>query len=233
LYGHPADMDRIMEIARRYNLIVIEDCAQAFGANIKGRPVGSFGIAGAFSFYPSKNLGAYGDGGMIITNHETVAATIRSLRNHGSSAQYVHDTIGFNSRLDEIQAAILLIKFKRIGQYNELRRKKAHLYSNLLKNSAVNPPVERPGYYHVYHQYTIRSPKRDELQKVLRQRGISSVIYYPVPLHLQKALSFLGYKEGDFPEAERASKEVLSLPIYPELEESAIERIAKTILEIC
>lgn len=233
LYGHPAEMDKIMDIAKRNNLIVIEDCAQAFGANINGRPVGSFGIAGAFSFYPSKNLGAYGDGGMVITDNETLAEGVRRLRNHGASAQYMHDITGFNSRLDEIQAAILLVKFKRIGQYNELRRKKAHLYSELLKGSEVIPPVEKPGYYHVYHQYTIRSQKRDELQKTLRQRGISSVVYYPQPLHLQKALSFLGYREGELPEAERASKEVLSLPIYPELEESVIERIAKTILEIC
>lgn len=226
LYGHPADMNKIMEIARKYNLMVIEDCAQAFGANIKGKPVGSFGIAGAFSFYPSKNLGAYGDGGMVITDDQGLAERVRQLRNHGSSAQYVHDIIGFNSRLDEIQAAILLIKFKRIGQYNELRRKKAHLYNEHLKDCEVNPPAERPGYYHVYHQYTIRSPKRDELQKTLKDRGISSVVYYPVPLHLQKALSFLGYREGSLPEAERASKEVLSLPIYPELEDSVIERIA-------
>ncbi len=228
LYGYPADMDRIMEIARKYNLLVIEDCAQAFGARIR-RPVGTFGIAGAFSFYPSKNLGAYGDGGMVITDNQSLAERIRQFRNHGSSGQYIHDFIGFNSRLDEIQAAILLVKFKRIEQYNELRRKKAYLYNSLLKDSGVKTPVEKDGVYHVYHQYTIRSPKRNEIQKKLRDNGISSVVYYPVPLHLQKALSFLGYREGDFPEAERASKEVLSLPIYPELEESVIERIADII----
>lgn len=229
LYGHPADMDRIMEIAEKYNLLIIEDCAQAFGARKKGRLVGTFGIAGAFSFYPSKNLGAYGDGGMVITDNPEVAEKIRQLRNHGSSGQYIHEFIGFNSRLDEIQAAILLVKFKRIEQYNELRRRKASLYNSLLKDSGVKTPIEKDGVYHVYHQYTIRSPKRNEIQKKLRDNGISSVVYYPVPLHLQKALSFLGYREGDFPEAERASKEVLSLPIYPELEESVIERIADII----
>ncbi|MCX7793612.1 MAG: DegT/DnrJ/EryC1/StrS family aminotransferase [Thermodesulfovibrionales bacterium] len=229
LYGQPADMDKIMEIAKKYNLIVIEDCAQAFGARIRGKLVGTFGMAGAFSFYPSKNLGAYGDGGMVITDNHIVAEKLRQLRNHGSSSQYVHDTIGFNSRLDEIQAAVLLVKFRRIEYYNELRRKKAHLYTSLLKDSDVKTPVEKEGVYHVYHQYTIRSKKRDQLQKILKEKGISSVVYYPVPMHLQKALSFLGYREGSLPEAERASREALSLPIYPEIEESVIETIANII----
>ncbi len=232
LYGHPADMDRLMDIAMRHNLIVVEDCAQAFGARFRGRPVGTFGLAGAFSFYPSKNLGAYGDGGMVITSDDALATRIRSLRNHGSSAQYIHETVGFNSRLDEIQAAVLLVKFKRIERYNELRRKKAAIYNELLRESAVKIPVEKSGAYHVYHQYTIRSPRRDEIQRRLREAQVASVVYYPVPLHLQKALNFLGYREGDLPEAERAAKEVLSLPIYPELKEKDIERIAEIIRQV-
>lgn len=229
LYGHPADMQKIMDIATRYNLLVIEDCAQAFGARQGLKRVGTFGLAGAFSFYPSKNLGAYGDAGMIITDNESLAETIRSLRNHGSAGQYIHERIGYNSRLDEFQAAVLLVKLQRIEIYNELRRQKARLYTSLIDHNKARPPIEKEGFYHVYHQYTIRSSRRDELQKRLRQKGISSVVYYPVPLHLQKALSFLGYREGDLPEAERASKEVLSLPIYPELEEDLITEIADII----
>ncbi len=241
LYGHPADMKRIMEIAKRYNLIVIEDCAQAFGARIfnydsntsggrsSGRTVGTFGHAGCFSFYPSKNLGAYGDAGMVITSNEEIANKVFRLRNHGSQISYVHEEIGFNSRLDEFQAAVLLVKLKRIDRYNELRRKKALLYNSLLDREKVKVPIEREGYYHVYHQYTLRSPVRDTIQKRLREKEIASVVYYPVPLHLQKALSFLGYKKGDFPEAEKAAEEVLSLPIYPELPDEVIERIAEVV----
>jgi dTDP-4-amino-4,6-dideoxygalactose transaminase len=251
LYGHPADMKKIMEIAKRYNLIVIEDCAQAFGARIfnydnasaiggeskspfnsekgVGRLVGTFGNAGCFSFYPSKNLGAYGDAGMVLTRDEEIASKVLMLRNHGSQVSYLHEEIGFNSRLDEFQAAVLLVKLKRIDRYNELRRKKALLYNSLLDREKVKVPVEREGYYHVYHQYTLRSPVRDTIQKRLREKEIASVVYYPVPLHLQKALNFLGYKKGDFPEAEKASEEVLSLPIYPELPDEVIERIAEVV----
>jgi len=231
LFGHPSDMDAINSIAERYGLYVIEDCAQAFGANIRGRRVGGLGDAGCFSFYPSKNLGAYGDGGMITVNDSKLSDSIRVLRNHGSRGSYIHDTVGFNSRLDELQAAILLIKLKRVEEYNRKRRQKASLYSSLL-SGAVRCPSERNGSYHVYNQYTIMSEKRDEIQRGLREAGISSVVYYPRPLHLQKALSFLGHKEGDFPSAERASREVLSLPIYPELEDAVIERIAEIIKKL-
>ncbi len=230
LFGHPADMDKIMDIARRYNLNVIEDCAQAFGASIGDRRVGSFGDAGCFSFYPSKNLGAYGDGGMITVSSHELSARIMMLRNHGATASYIHDMIGFNSRLDEIQAAILLIKLKRIEEYNRLRREKAGRYNSLLSD-VVRCPTEKKGYKHVFNLYTIMSERRDRIQRALRDRGISSVVYYPLPLHLQKALNFLGYREGDFPESERASKEVLSLPIYPELEDSTIDEIADIIRE--
>jgi dTDP-4-amino-4,6-dideoxygalactose transaminase len=225
IFGHPADMKRIMPIAARYNLSVVEDCAQSFGAEIEGKKTGSFGDAGCFSFYPSKNLGAFGDGGMVLLNDEAIASDIRKLRNHGSKGAYRHESVGFNSRLDELQAAVLLVKLKRIDQYNSKRRLAAALY-NTLFSDAVELPVERPGYFHVYHQYTIRSPRRDELQMHLRENDVSSVVYYPIPLHMQEAVSFLGYKKGDFPIAEETAERVLSLPIYPELEEADVRKIA-------
>jgi len=228
IFGHPADMDRINALARKYNLKVIEDCAQSFGAEYNGKKTGSFGDAGCFSFYPSKNLGAYGDGGMILLKDPAVTAEVRKLRNHGSKGMYRHECVGFNSRLDEIQAAILLVKFRRIDQYNELRRQKASLYNSLLSGN-VELPVERAGCRHVYHQYTIRSNNREKLQKVLHDKGASSVVYYPVPVHLQEAVSVLGYKKGDLPVAEEAAEKVLSLPVYPELEESSIREIAEII----
>lgn len=231
IFGHPADMEEIMKIANKHGLKVIEDCAQAFGAGIKGRKVGSFGDVGCFSFYPSKNLGAYGDGGMITLNDSSVADETRKLRNHGSKGAYRHEAVGFNSRLDEIQAGILLVKFRRIDEYNRKRREKAALYNKLLSNK-VKCPVEKKAAYHVYHQYTIMSPMRDKIQKALKDRGISSVIYYPIPLHLQEAMKFMGHKEGDFPAAEKASREVLSLPMYPELEESVVREISEIIINV-
>lgn len=228
LFGHPADMNKIMALAEKHKLKVIEDCAQSFGASVDGKKTGSCGDAGCFSFYPSKNLGAFGDGGLIILKDSSIANEIRRLRNHGSPGAYLHETVGYNSRLDEIQAGILLIKFRRIDEFNDKRRKNAALYTELLSDS-IRRPVARPGAMHVYHQYTIRSPKRDEIQQRLRDHDISSVIYYPIPLHLQEALGFLGYKEGDFPVAEEAASSVLSLPIYPELKETAIKEIADII----
>ncbi len=228
IFGHPADMEKISEIARRHNLKIIEDCAQSFGAGIKGRKTGSFGDAGCFSFYPSKNLGAFGDGGMVILNDASVASDIRKLRNHGSGGAYRHESIGFNSRLDEIQAGILLVKFKHIDEYNEKRNQKAALYKKMLSD-AVLKPVEKPGITHVYHQFTIRSQRRNDIQKKLGEHNISSVVYYPTPLHLQEALSFMGHKKGDFPVAEEAAERVLSLPMYPELPEQSIKEIADII----
>jgi UDP-2-acetamido-2-deoxy-ribo-hexuluronate aminotransferase len=228
LFGQMADMQEISKLAKKYGLKVIEDCAQSFGANLNGEKAGSFGDAGCFSFYPSKNLGGYGDGGIITINDSMIADKVRKLRNHGSRSSYIHEDIGFNSRLDEIQAGVLLVKFKYIDKYNLARRQKAALYTELLSDK-VKCPVEKKGTYHVFHQYTIRSDKRDEIKKGLSDKGISSVVYYPVPLHLQEALRFLGYKEGDFPVAEKSAKEVLSLPIYPEIEEPVIEKIAKII----
>lgn len=228
IFGHPADMERINALATKHGLKVIEDCAQSFGAAFNGKKTGSFGDAGCFSFYPSKNLGAYGDGGMILLKDPSVTADVRKLRNHGSKGMYRHECVGFNSRLDEIQAAILLVKFRRIDHYNDLRRQKAALYNSLLSGD-VELPVERAGCRHVYHQYTIRSNDRERLQKILHEKGVSSVVYYPVPVHLQEAVSVLGYKKGDLPVAEEAAEKVLSLPIYPELEESTIREIAEII----
>lgn len=231
LFGHPSDMKKILEVAKKHRLKVIEDCAQSFGAAVNGKKSGSLGDAGCFSFYPSKNLGGYGDGGMIILNNPRVAERIRELRNHGSKGSYRHKRVGFNSRLDEIQAGILLVKVKHIDEYTKKRRQNAAIYNSLLADT-VKCPVEKHGAYHVYHQYTIKSKERDKIQQSLKENGISSVVYYPVPLHLQKALKFLGYQRGDFPVAEKAAREVLSLPMYPELEEKTITKIAKIIREI-
>ena len=231
LFGHPSDMERIMAIAEKHGLYVIEDCAQAFGAEIRGRKVGSFGDTGCFSFYPSKNLGAYGDGGMITLRETKFSEVIKSLRNHGSKGSYIHDSIGFNSRLDELQAGFLLVKLKKVDEYNRKRREKALRYDSLL-SGIVTCPSEKENVYHVYNQYTILCKNRNEVQQRLKDNGISSVVYYPLPLHLQDAMSFLGYREGAFPIAEKASGEVLSLPIYAELEESDIEKIAGVITKV-
>ncbi len=230
LFGHPADMPRIMEIARKLNLYVIEDCAQAFGATINGRPVGTFGEIGCFSFYPSKNLGACGDGGAVITAKPELAERVRMLRNHGSRGSYIHESIGLNSRLDELQAAVLNIKLKHIRRYNEERRKRAFYYNQRL-SGLVKCPVEKQGYHHVYHQYTISSPRRDRIKEHLNSKEIGAVVYYPLPLHLQKALEFLGYSEGDMPVAERVSSEVLSLPMFPELTEEEQNIVCDSIEE--
>lgn len=228
IFGHPADMKKIASVAKKHKLKIIEDCAQSFGASVHGKRTGSLGDAGCFSFYPSKNLGSFGDGGMVVLNDPSVAADIRKLRNHGSKGSYRHESVGFNSRLDEIQAGVLLVKMKRIDAYNNKRRQKAALYGELL-SAKVERPVERPGCTHVYHQYTIRSSRRDEIQMRLRENNISSVVYYPTPLHIQEAVNFLGYRKGDFPVAEETSERVLSLPMYPELEETSIARIADII----
>ena len=229
LFGLPADIDEIMDIAKQYNLKVIEDCAQAFGAKYKDVPVGSIGDAGCFSFYPSKNLGAYGDGGIMITNNHELYEKVRLLRNHGTIAPYKHSFIGYNSRLDEIQAAILEIKLKHVDAYNQKRRNLAKIYTSLLSN-VVQCPAEMPDRIHVYHQYTIRSIKKAAIKKNLEGNSISSVVYYPIPLHLQDAFKYLGHKQNDFPESETAANEVLSLPIYPELEREKVEFIADAVL---
>ena len=222
IFGHPADMGRIVPFARAAGLRIVEDCAQSFGASLAGQKAGSFGDAACFSFYPSKNLGAYGDGGMILVKDAAVGESIRKLRNHGSAGGYRHECVGYNSRLDEMQAGVLLVKFRRIEEYNRLRREKASLYTGLLAD-LVRCPVEKDSACHVYHQYTIRDAARDRLQRFLKDHGVSSVVYYPIPLHLQEALGFLGHREGDFPVTENAAREVLSLPMYPELDKGDLE----------
>lgn len=230
IFGQPADMDEIMAIAKKHNLKVVEDCAQAFGAKYKGIPVGSIGDTGCFSFYPSKNLGAYGDGGMMITNNPEIYEKVKLLRNHGTTAPYEHSFIGYNSRLDEIQAAILRIKLKHIDTYNLKRRNIASIYNSAL-SSVVQCPVELNDRVHVYHQYTLRTPKRVEVAKALQENNVSSVVYYPIPLHLQKAFDNLKYKVGDLPESEAAAKSVMSLPIYPELDPEKAKMIAEVVLK--
>ena len=230
LFGHPAEMGAILEIANAHGLKVIEDCAQSFGAGYKFVRTGSFADAGCFSFFPSKNLGCYGDGGMVTTDSDNIAEELRSLRNHGSRTRYYHDAVGYNSRLDEIQAAILRVKLPKIDRYNSLRRERAAQYNELLATlDGIDLPVEKNGYYHVYHQYTILADRRDEIMSALADKEIASAIYYPVPLHLQKSYSGLGYKEGDFPVSENLSRRVLSLPIYPELNPADVDLISETI----
>ena len=230
LYGQPTDMDPILSLAQKHGLKVVEDNAQAIGARYKGKRTGSMGDYGCISFFPSKNLGAYGDGGMILTNSEESAERLRTLRNHGSAKKYYSTEQGWNSRLDEVQAAILRVKLRHLDAWGAARRGKATSYDRLLsKISGVVTPVVASWAEHVYHQYTIRVPQRDHVQKVLAAHGIASTVYYPTPMHLQPVYSSLGYKQGDLPESERAAAEVLSLPIYPELTENQIARVGETL----
>lgn len=229
LYGHPADMDAIMEIAKRHNLVVIEDAAQAHGAYYKGRRAGSLGHAAAFSFYPGKNMGAYGDGGMVVTDSEEVYQRLLMLRNYGQSRKYHHEMRGFNRRLDTIQAAVLRVKLKYIDQWNESRRNHASRYGELLADVPVIAPEPSDQVEPVWHLYVIRSEERDVLREYLSERGITAIMHYPVPVHLQPAYSDLGYSEGDFPITEKYAQEILSLPMYPELPEDALEYVVETI----
>src|SRR5467141_1452273 len=230
LYGLAADMDPILAFANSRKLPVIEDNAQAIGASYKGRRTGSLGDAACVSFYPTKNLGAYGDAGMVVTNSAQLAAHIRTLRNHGQSEKYRSNEAGWNSRLDEIQAAILGGKVRHLSNWQRARQSHAAEYNQLFSQiPGVMPPLAPEGFEHVYHQYTIRIEQRDALQKFLSERKIGSTVYYPYPLHLQPLYSPLGHKAGDFPHAERAAQEVLSLPMYPELRNEQIARVAENI----
>jgi dTDP-4-amino-4,6-dideoxygalactose transaminase len=232
LYGLAANMDPICSFAKSRSLPVIEDNAQAIGASYKGRRTGSIGDAGCLSFYPSKNLGAYGDAGMLVSNSADLAARIRTLRNHGQTGKYLSSEPGWNSRLDEIQAAILRVKLCHLAQWQRARRSHAAEYTRLLQQvPGVMPPLEPEGFEHVYHQYTIRIERRDALQQHLASRKIVSTVYYPYPLHLQPLYASLSYKPGDFPHAERATHEVLSLPMYPELRQDHIARVVEAIAE--
>lgn len=222
LYGHPANMSPIMVIAQNYGLKVIEDACQAHGAQYKGRRIGSVGDAAAFSFYPSKNLGAYGDGGAIVTNDKYLADQVRLLRNLGQKIRYHHEIKGFNHRLDTLQAAILKIKLSRLDQQNTKRRLVAALYNELLAGTPVVTPYTADWAEPVYHLYVIRTANRDALQQHLNAAGIASGLHYPIPIHLQPAYRELGHQEGDFPIAEAYAKEILSLPMYPELKPEAV-----------
>jgi len=217
LYGQPADMDPIMEIAKRHGLVVIEDACQAHGAEYKGRRVGSIGDLGCFSFYPGKNLGAYGEGGAVTTNNPEFAHTVRMLRDWGAERKYYHDLKGFNYRLEGIQGAVLKVKMKYIEAWTEARRAVAARYDAQLPEMGIHSPVALPERRHVYHVYAIRDAQRDQLQTFMHDHGVSTGIHYPIPVHLQRAFAELGHKEGDFPHSEAAAREVLSLPMYPEL----------------
>jgi len=234
LYGHMADMEAIMEIAKKHNLVVVEDAAQAIGASINGKQVGELGTAATYSFFPTKNLGAYGDGGMLVTNDDELSEKARVIRVHGSKPKYYHHVLGYNSRLDELQAAILNVKFPHLKEYSDARRERAKFYTDQLNEKVsqyVTTPTEVEGYHHVYHQYTLRVERRDELQQFLKDNDIASMIYYPMPLHLQPVFEELGYKEGDFPETEKATKEALSLPMWPELKREQQEYVIEKIVE--
>lgn len=217
LYGHPSEMNPILEIANKHGLIVIEDNAQGYGAEYLGKKTGSLGDIGCLSFFPTKNLGAYGDGGMVVTNDDALAEQMRMLRAHGWKKKYYSEMVGYNSRLDALQAAILQAKFPHLDEWNNKRRELSKRYNEYLAPLGVVTPVEREWAKHVYHLYIIRSEKRDELQAFLKQKGIASEVYYPLPPHLSVPCRKFGYKEGDFPHAEKAAKETLALPLYPEL----------------
>jgi dTDP-4-amino-4,6-dideoxygalactose transaminase len=230
LFGQPADIDAVLAAARRHNLVVIEDAAQAHGARCNGQRIGGFGHAAAFSFYPSKNLGAYGDGGMIVTNDDHTAAHVRLLRNYGQRAKYYHGITGTNSRLDTVQAAILRVKLPHLDAWNAARRRHAARYGERL-SSHVRTPMAAEGVEHVFHLYVIETDRRDAMQQHLRSREIATGIHYPVPIHLQEACKDLGYRVGDFPVTERAAERMLSLPMYPELTSAQLDYVSDAIEE--
>ena len=231
LYGQAAKMKEIGEIARKHDLIIIEDAAQAIGASQDGTSCGNFGTYGCFSFYPTKNLGAFGDGGLVTTNIESIAEKLKSLRDHGQKPRYYYNMVGGNFRLDSIQAAVLNVKLKYLDEWNEKRRQNAAIYDKLFAGSVVKTPEIDEGNICTYHQYTIAVSRRDDLHKYLSEKKIGSAIFYPKPLHLQKCFSELGYRQGDLPVTEKICEEVLSLPIYAELSSEQIEFAAKTILK--
>lgn len=231
LYGHPFDVDSLMEICRKHKLPLVEDAAQAHGAKYRGKGVGTFGALSGFSFYPGKNLGACGEGGALVTNNEAYAARARSLREHGSTQRYFHDEVGFNYRMEGIQGAVLGVKLRHLEKWTEGRRRVAQRYHELLAETPLHLPREADYAESVYHLYVVRHPRRDELKKHLEAHKIGCALHYPLPLHLQKCYASLGYKAGDFPVAEKAAKECLSLPIYPELTDEQIQRVAEVIVD--
>jgi dTDP-4-amino-4,6-dideoxygalactose transaminase len=228
LYGQCADLAALSAICKRRNLVLIEDCAQAIGADFDGRRAGAWGALGCFSFYPTKNLGAYGDAGMVTTNDAKLAQAVRMLRHHGSRETYRHEIVGYNSRLDELQAALLRVKLKSLDRWNAQRREHAALYRRELARGPVGLPAEHGRGAHVYHQFTVRSGQRDALREKLAARGIASAIYYPIPGHRQPAFGTAG-SAWELPASDRAAREVLSLPIYPQLTEAQIRHVCATI----
>lgn len=232
LYGQAADMDALNEIGRKHKIPVVEDCAQSHLAEYKGKRTGGLGVASSFSFYPGKNLGAYGEGGAACTNDAEIARKFKMIRDHGSEKKYYHEMNGHNYRMEGIQGAVLGVKMRHLAGWTEARRKNASLYSAQLKGvPGVVTPVEMPYAKHVYHLYVIRTQRRDELQKFLESKGISTGLHYPIPCHLQKVFAHLGYKEGDFPVTEKAAKEILSLPMFPELTGEQIGYVTAAIRE--
>lgn len=232
LYGQPCDMDIIMDIAKRHNLFVIEDACQAIGAEYKGKKVGTIGDVACFSFYPTKNLGTMGDGGLLSTNSQFIKDRVIALRNHGGAIRYHHDEIGVNSRLDEIQAAILRVKLPHIDKWNNLRREHAALYNELFaKCDLIETPKELDGTHCVYHQYTVKVPNRDEVHKMLGEMGIGAMIYYPIPLHLQKVHAKYNFQEGMLPITEENTKLVLSLPMFAEITKEEQEEVARCLIK--
>lgn len=232
LYGMPADMDAIKAIADRHGLPIIEDAAQAHGARYRGKRVGQFGKIGCFSFYPSKNLGAYGEGGALVTNDTSIARRAQSLRDHAQSQKYLHDEIGYNYRMDSFQAAVLAIKLNRLDAWNAARAERAEYYMALLKSSNYTLPTHFSDSECVWHCYVIETPERDRVRSGLRDVGIETAVHYPVPVHLQKAYSHLGYKPGDLPVTESLCRQCLSLPMYPELTKEQIYTVASVLLDL-
>jgi dTDP-4-amino-4,6-dideoxygalactose transaminase len=227
-------MDQLLEISSNLGIPIVEDAAQAIGAEDRGRRAGSMGLVGCFSFYPTKNLGGAGDGGLLTTNDRDFAHRLRRLRTHGGANEYEHSEVGINSRLDELQAAVLRVKFRHLDEWSDSRAEKARRYTQLLGDASIRFPVVtplvRPEGRHIFHQYMIRVPEhRDALSAHLKQNGIGTKIYYPIPLHLQDCFAYLGYKTGQLPESERAAKEVMALPIFPELSEAQQDHVVETI----
>jgi len=236
LYGQPAEMDKIKKVAEKYDLKVVEDACQAIGAEYKGTQVGNFGDTTALSFFPSKNLGGYGDGGMVLTNDKDLADRLKRLRVHGAEPKYYHQEVGYNSRLDAIQAAVLRVKLKYLDEWTEGRQRVAKTYDKLFKENGLDKEIVLPekkvkDSTHVYHQYVIRVNNRDKVQKKLKEKGISTAVYYPRPLHLQECYDELGYQEGELPVAEKACDEVLALPIDPNLTEEKINFVVDSFMK--
>lgn len=231
LYGQCADIERMESIARKHNLKLVADGAQAIGSTHKDKGIGAYGDAATLSFFPTKNLGGAGDGGMILTNDDEIARMCRSLRFHGMDGGYEYEHVGYCSRLDEIQAAVLRVKLKWIDKWNDARRANAAHYIESFKDLPLKLPLSKPDNHHIYHQFTLRYARRDELKAGLAKREVGSGVYYPSPLHLQKAYLSLGYRPGDFPEAEKAASEVLSLPVFPELSQADRDQVAKAVRE--